>query len=367
MKKVQVIFAMLGWFLMSVATGRDAMGQGATSQQEGSVVVPARPVVAPYRGESGPQPSEITFVPLTRKVTMKVHVEDPNGYFIPNIRREHFVVYEDGVRQKNVDVEIERAPVSTVLLLEHGGRFHELNRSLASEVQGIGQAFKDVVNKDDKVAVFTFADKLDPVLDFSPGNSQVEAAIAKLGVPEVSEVNLFDALLETLNRMRNVQGRKAIILVSTGIDTFSKANLSQVKEAVSNSGIPVYAVGLQELAQREAAVYGPTAPFARVDWASAETNMESIAKASGGRAYVLHTESEIAAIYDDIMENLRTRYVITYVSSNPASAGPPRNIRVALVNPTTGQPLKIHDATGKVIAAKVYVQASYVPVAAAGG
>jgi len=49
-------------------------------------------------------------------------VEDPNGYFLPNIRRENFAVYEDEVRQKNVTVEIEHAPISVALLMESGGR-----------------------------------------------------------------------------------------------------------------------------------------------------------------------------------------------------------------------------------------------------
>jgi hypothetical protein len=81
----------------------------------------------------------------------------------------------------------------------------------------------------------------------------------------------------------------------------------------------------------------------------------------------LETETTVAAIYDDIMENLRLRYVVTYVSSNPATSGPPRQIRVELIDPKTGQALKIHDSNGKIIAAKVFVQESYRPNDAVGG
>jgi hypothetical protein len=94
--------------------------------------------------------------------------------------------------------------------------------------------------------------------------------------------------------------------------------------------------------------------------------LETLAKASGGRAYTLQSDPEIPVIYDDIMENLRVRYVITYVSSNTATVGPPRKIQVELVNPKNGQALKIHDATGKPVAAKIFVQQTYDPSAASG-
>jgi hypothetical protein len=109
------------------------------------------------------------------------------------------------------------------------------------------------------------------------------------------------------------------------------------------------------------------APFARIDWNNAEKQLEMLAKASGGRAYVLESDVGIPAIYDDIMENLRVRYVISYVSSNTATSGPARQIRVELIDPKTGAALKIRDSSGKVIAARVFVQESYVPGAASSG
>jgi VWFA-related protein len=175
----------------------------------------------------------------------------------------------------------------------------------------------------------------------------------------VSETNFYDALLETLNRMRDLSDRKAVIVVSSGEDTFSKATYQQVLEAARTSGTPIYVIGLAELMKREAATYGPTAPFARIDWDTAEKQLETIAKDSGGRAYMIQSDVDLPAVYDDIMENLRIRYVITYVSSNPSSAGPPRSIRVDLIDPKTGQALKIRDA-------KVYLQETFTPKSASG-
>src|ERR1700746_1494680 len=64
----------------------------------GQIQIPNRPAVALFQGEQGKQKAEIRFDPATALVTVKMLVQDPNGYFIPNIRRDNFVVYENGVR-----------------------------------------------------------------------------------------------------------------------------------------------------------------------------------------------------------------------------------------------------------------------------
>jgi Ca-activated chloride channel family protein len=304
--------------------------------QESGVTVPSRPVTPLYKGEQGQQRSEIEFTPLSRTVTIKFHVEDPNGYFLPNIRRENFAVYEDGIRQKNVSVEIEHSPISVALLLE-------------------------LIGRDDKIAVFKYDAKLEPLADFDQGHEALDRIFDRLTTLNFSETNFYDALLETLNRMKGVRGRKAIILISSGIDTFSKANFQEVLQAARDSATPIYVIGLGSFMRLEAAVYGEAAPFARIDWAGAQKQLEMLANVSGGRAYVLESTSVIPGMYDDIMENLRLRYVVTYVSSNPATSGPPRNVQVELVDPTTGKPLKIRDSAGKIVSASVFVQQTYSP------
>ena len=333
------------------------------SREKPQLTVPNRPGSSLYSGEQGEQRSEIKFAPSNRIVTAKVHVEDPNGYFLPNLRRENFAVYEDGVRQKNVTVEIERSPATIALMLEFGGRYHELNQSLAREVPEIGRQFLEAIGRDDKIAIFKYNSKLETLVDFGHGQEPLDKIFETLKTPEPSEVNFYDSLLDVLGRMRPVSERKAIIVVSSGVDTFSKANFAQALEAARNSDVPIYVISLSHLMELEAMTYGSTAPFARIDWRAAEKQLEALAKASGGRAYVVDSEVQIPGIYDDIMENLRVRYVVTYVSSNTSTSGPPRSIRIELIDPATGGPLKIHDAAGKVVPGKVFMQATYSPTA----
>ena len=360
-----ITMSSLLWLGSGVWTTHQSSGQAEQSQpgtqSSTSVTVPNRPANPLYSGKSGAPQSEIEFAPLTRTVTLKLQVQDPNGYFLPNIRRENFAVYEDGVRQRSVTVEVEHAPVTVAFVTEFGGRFHELNKTLASEARMVGQELLEVLGRNDKVAVFKYADKLTPVVDFNQDRASLDAVFDHLGTPESSEVNLFDAVSQAIQSMRGVAGRNAIILVSTGMDTFSKTTFDQLLQEVRAAGIPIYVISLSSMVSREVGVMGPAAPFARIDWTAAEKRLEMLAQTSGGRAYSLQSEVELPAVFDDIMENLRIRYVITYTSSNPSAEGPPRSIRVDLVDPKTGQPLKIRDAAGKVVAAHVFVQQTYVP------
>jgi hypothetical protein len=159
--------------------------------------------------------------------------------------------------------------------------------------------------------------------------------------------------------MRAVGGRKAVLLISTGIDTFSHATFDDVLHAAEQSDTPVYVIGLADMAK---ALSGTSGPFSKIDWKRADDQIKALARVSGGRAYIGDSMIEAPAIYDDIMEHLRVRYVFTYVSSNPATTGGARTVRVALVDPRTGAPpLRIVDADGRVVTARVVVQNSYTP------
>jgi Ca-activated chloride channel homolog len=369
-KRLGIAALLALFFSLTNSTGilhaQEPSGANQPSGQQAPDSVPIRAAGPLYKGDQGTQKSEVGFAPLTRTVTVKFQVEDPNGYFLPNIRPDNFAVYEDGVRQKNLTVNVEHAPVTVALLLEFGGRYHELNKATGREVTQVCQLFLDHLHSDDKVAIFTYNGKLETVADFNQPRDADSSALDQLRTPPESELNFYDALIETSNRMRSVSGRKALIVVSSGLDTFSKASYQQALEAARETATTIYTIGLIRLIQPDLSIYGTAAPFARIDWNSAENQLEALAKGSGGRAYVPGADGEVAAIYDDLMENLRVRYVITYVSSNTATIGPPRNLRIELIDPTTGSPLKIHDASGKVVEGRVYLQASYAPKDARG-
>jgi VWFA-related protein len=345
------------------AQRRENEQSDSETRQGKGVRIPARRSAPLFSGKPGEQKTEISFDPTSHVVTLKLLVEDPNGYFIPNMRRDNFVVYENGVRQENTNVEIEHAAVSLGLLLEFGGRAPSLSRSLNLEIAQAGHQLLDELGREDKIAIWKYSDKVDTVADFSQGHETLDHLFQKFGTPAFSETNLYDALLFAIQQMRAVKGRKGIILITSGIDTFSKASFNDVVSNAQSSDAPIYIVSLAPELRALLRTHDSVGPFVRTDWNKVEAELEEIARVSGGRAYSPDTTADLSFVYDDIMENLRLRYVITYRSSNDQDLNSPRRIRVDLVDPQSGGPLQITDEWGRVIRANVIVQGSYVPSA----
>ncbi len=332
------------------------------SVTNGQIRIPDRPPNSLFIGQQGKQRTEIHFDPATGVVTLKLLVQDLNGYFIPNLRRDNFVIYENNVRQNNATVEIEHAPVSLALVIEFGGRYPSLNKLLSSDVLDAARQFIQAVGRDDGVAIWKYADRPELLADFSHDHDKLDTLLDSLEPPSVSEANLYDALVVILRRMQKVSSRKAVILLSSGADTFSKASLDDVSEAASASNTPVYAVSVGKMLREATKVFGTGEESARIDWKRAEQALGEIAQASGGRLYSPTTSLDLPPIYDDMLENLKIRYVITYKSATAGDLNSsPRTVRVELVNSKTGGPIQIVDATGKTIQAHVVLQDSYVP------
>jgi len=139
----------------------------------------------------------------------------------------------------------------------------------------------EVVGRDDKVSIL----KYDASWRLSPISSKAMASLTRLQ-PTFHAILLGGELLRRssgdVKSHARRHRRKAIILISTGVDTFSKANFQQVLEAARSSATPIYTIGLVHLVERESAVYGATAPFARIDWSTAEKQLETLAKVSEG-------------------------------------------------------------------------------------
>src|SRR5690348_571820 len=224
--------------LSAVAGGQE---RGSESQQPQEIRIPNRPSAPLFKGKRGKQRPELHYDPSTSVVTLKILVQDPNGYFIPNIRRDNFAVYENGVRQQDLTVEVEQAPVSLALLMEFGGRTPGMNRDLGQEVSRAGQQLLDELGRDDKIAVWKYSDKLEKLSDFSQGHDDLVTTFLTMGTPPISDTNLFDAIVQLVPQLRPVGGRKAMVLISSGVDSFSKAKFEDVIKVVEDSDAPIYA------------------------------------------------------------------------------------------------------------------------------
>jgi VWFA-related protein len=352
------VAAVLGSLADGAANNVRAAAEPSSSAQ---VHVPNRPSKSLFQGEQGPQGMAIHFDPRTSRVTLELSVQDAHGYFIPNIRRENFAVYENGIRQHSVTVEVEHAAVTFGLLIESGGHYPGLNEALEQAASSAAYQFLDEIGRGDRVAIWTYADNLQPLCEFSQDSAALRHALSSLRPAPVSEANLYDALIAALGQMRAQSGRKALILISSGVDTFSKATFEDALQAARTSVVPIYAINDAVAAKSGILPSGTT--YSRIDWQRAAAGLRKIAIAAGGRLYSPELIFDLGAMYDDLMENIRVRYVITYQSSIDADVSLPRTVKVELVDSRTGGPLKVSDANGRTVPVKVIAEEKYVPAA----
>jgi hypothetical protein len=238
-------------------------------------------------------------------------------------------VFEDGVRQQNATVEVERAPVTMSVLMEYGGRYRSMNADLGRQASLVARQFLDEIGRDDRVAFLRYGDRLETLSDFSADHNSVASTVTNQDTPSASETNLYDALVETLT--------------------------------VRSADVALYVINLGPALRDDLSLSDHSGFHAAFDWKRAETELGQIARASGGRVYSPRSLYDLAGPLDDLMENLRVRYVITYHSSSDAHSAAPRSVRVALVDSKTGRPLRIIDADGHPVRAQVTVEGTYIP------
>jgi VWFA-related protein len=318
----------------------------------------SRPAASIFQSEPGAlRPLQVSFDPRTRAVTITLSVEDPKGYFIPNLRRENFAVYEDGVEQKSAAVEIEHAPLALSVLLEGGSRYQQLNGFLNTEIPFAASKFSEALLPGDKVAVFSYATGVKTLAEVDAPPERLESIFRQFRASGFAESNLYDAVIDVLNRTDHAAGQRALLLISTGLDSFSQATLDDVIARATRAGTPMYCIGLADMVQRTILSIGPVS---QLDWNRANKALTRLAQTTDGRAYLRGIDLDSTGIYDDLMERLRVRYVITYTPSLLGTSGLPKKVRVALVDAETRGPLRIVDASGKRIQVRVSTEATYI-------
>jgi Ca-activated chloride channel homolog len=253
----------------------------------------------------------------TGRVTLRAPALEFRRLLAPGVRPARLRVHEDGVPQR-VSVDVEHAPLSVAVLVEMGGRSRQLADVLESEAPSLVRPLFERLGSQDRLGLFAYDRQLRTVIDFGAPRDSWPAALDRLEAPVFSEANVYDATLAVLERLQAQPGRRALILLSTGIDTFSQTSFADLLERARTMQIPIYALTLGDLVQHRVFTTS-TGPLARVNWQAVERRSRDIAEASGGRAYPGVRALSVPAIYDDVLERLRVTYVLSYVSPRLAA------------------------------------------------
>ncbi len=290
-------------------------------------------------------------------MTVDVAVLDNKGHFIPKIPRGNFRISEDTVPQKVTGFNVGEAPMTVAMVIEFSARFQQVYGSGWFQVLNASYGFVQMSKPEDYIAVIAYDMRSDILSDFSTNRQDTYEALQRLRIPGFSESNMYDAVVDTAQRMQDIEGRKAILLISSGIDTFSKLTFDKTRKAIQDAGVPIYAISmLQSLRIINEAYMGS---IQRMDFLQADNQMRTFAKESGGMAFFPRFIAEMPDIYRTVMESMRSQYVLSYTPSNVARDGKFRKIKVELINPETNEPLRVVDEKGKPIKYQVQAKSGY--------
>ncbi len=313
---------------------------------------PPPPPPAPKKIPGMPDYSIRVNVPL---VTVDALVETKDGHFIPGLKKDNFRVYEDGVPQQITSFSQSEAPITAVLLVE----FAATNYYFIYDALNAAYNFANTLKPQDWVAVVSYDMRPRIMVDFTQDKRAVFGALNQLRMPGFSETNLFDALYDTLDRLDRLEGRKEIVLISTGRDTFSKLNLDQaLKKVKSTPNVTIFSIGIGRALREYAEAHGAMGPISELDFLQADNQLNTFARMTGGQAYHPRFEGELPEIFHDIGQTIRNQYTLAYHPSNSKLDGTYRKLKVDVVAPDGG-PLKVLNEKKKPVKYQVLAREGY--------
>jgi VWFA-related protein len=278
-------------------------------------------------------------------VTVPVMVTAYNGQFIPNLKEGNFRVSEDGVPQKITSFNVTQAPITALLLVE----FADIPTPFLYDTLNAAYSFSRLLKPQDWVAVMYYDNRPHILTDFTQDKRQVENALNELRVPGFRDTNLYDALSDAIDRLDRIEGRKYIVLISRGYDTFSRITYDQMLKRIKGTkDVTIFAMSTGR-AFREfvEARNDMRMGSINMDYLQADNQMNTFAKLTGGRAYFPRFEAEFPEDFQDMAQSIRNQYVLAYRPTNPNLDGTYRKLKVEVVDPQTGAPLKLVDQKGK--------------------
>jgi VWFA-related protein len=284
-------------------------------------------------------------------VSMQVLVADGNGNVITGLRPENFIIYEDGVKQDISHFSPVEANITVAMLVE----FSKRNEIFLDDVYNAMYGFVRTLRPGDWTAVVGYDMRTTIFSDFTQNRNEIYNALRQFAIPSWNESNISDAIMEMIDRTREIEGKVAILLISSGLDTFSRHTYDQALDACKNANTSVYAIGIGRFIRDYYDARGAISQSTNMDFLMGDNRLKSFAEYTGGGAYFPRYFTELPAIFNEISTSLRSQYSIGYVSTNTKRDGKFRNIKVEVktdLKDKKGKPIKPKIVTRKGYTAK---------------
>jgi Ca-activated chloride channel family protein len=280
------------------------------------------------RAEPQTSPDDTGTIKLsTDLVSLDVTVVDQNNTPVFNLDKDAFAVYEDKVKQTIDSVSREEVPLSFGLVIDTSG-------SMRSKLQTVTDAALHLIKTmrpDDEAFLSQFKAEPELVQDFTSDKRELEEALGELFTS--SGTALLDAIIATSDyaHEKGKQRRKAIIVISDGVEKNSSVKEKEVIKAIQENEVQLYFVGFVDEDDSGGI-------FSKSGAKKAKELMQRLADDSGGRAFFPKDVSEIGEISKQIAKDLRTQYVVNYYPSNDKRDGTYRTVKV-MVTPRDNRKL----------------------------
>lgn len=256
------------------------------------------------------------------RVILYASAHEKSGEHRPavNLTKEDLVLEEDGVRQSIIDFYIEKRPATLAVILDSSGSM----QPAMDKVHVAAGRFVENLGHEDRALVIDFDEKVYLLQDLTNDKDLLRKAITSTSA--LGGTALYDALYASFRRLRGIEGRKAIILLTDGDDTASKFSFKRVLDEAKISDMIIYPIGM-----------GTT--FLDVDL---RRILKTLAEETGGRAYFPSKVEELEGVYREISDDLKSQYYITYEPTNTVWDGRWRKIKLD----ATGRDLDIRTRSG---------------------
>lgn len=305
-----------------------AQGQVAPPPAQVDIETRKKPDEGTKKVESRPADIKVT----RELVLINVSVTDPLNRFVTGLEKENFRVFEDKVEQQIRSFSSEDAPISIGLVFDTSG-------SMGPKLQKSREAAADffrTANPADEFFLIRFSDRPELATPFTTDTDQIQSALTF--TQSKGRTALLDGVYLAMNQMKKARNaRKALLIISDGGDNSSRYTESEIKNAVREADVQIYAIGIFEAAG---------ARNRTPEEAMGPSLLNDLAEQTGGRSYAVENPSELPDIAAKIGVELRNEYILGYTPQNQERDGKYRRVHVKLVQPRGLPPLKANFRLG---------------------
>ena len=264
------------------------------------------------------EPSTTTILVHSDLVLIPVTVTDGHGRIITGLMKEHFTLYEDKVKQAIRHFASEDTPVAIGLVFDASDSMAPRLRKAREAVY----ALLNSANPEDEFFLVRFSDRADLVTGMTRDREEIRRRMESLRLG--GSTALLDGVMLARNELRRAHhDRKAIVIISDGEDNASRCSVRQLKEAMRETDVLIYAIGITDGYDSSLRNQGLTgSPL-----------LNEIATETGGRLFEVNKLKQLPDIAGKISSWLRSQYLLGYVPNSPKKDGRYRRVQVKLTRP----------------------------------